>query len=199
MNHLYQIAPHPCINDFINQTKGSNEIILEIGAGYGNSADQFIKHNYSKIILNDSDDQKIEHMQNKFKNNKNVTFKKSKTAHKIVMKNESITGIYCTNIIHFLNNTDIKQFLNNCFMILKPGGIIGIGAVSIFAHKKMLKNIGIQSSFDIKSMSDILDENNFLPLSIELCKCSYPKSYQIFNDNNCDNNVFIIAKKMEIF
>lgn len=199
MNHLYQTAPHPCVNDFINQTKGSNAMILEIGAEYGNSADQFIKHNYSKIILNDSNDQKIKYMQNKFKTNKNVAFNKSKTAHKIAMKTESVTGIYCTNVIHFLNKTNIKQFLNNCFMILKPGGIIGIGAVSIFAHKKMLKHVGIKSSFDIKSISDILDENNFLPLSIELCKCAYSKSHQIFNDNNYDNNVFIIAKKMEIF
>ena len=163
---------------FINKTKGPNNTILEISAKNELITREFIKYDYAKIILNDDKITHLDIMKKKFKKNKNIDFKLSNFPYDISITPESIDGIYCMNAISFLNSDKITKFFNNCFLMLKPGGIITISAIHITND---LSN-NIKSPFDIKSMIDIFEKHSFFPLTIELCK-------------NIETNIIAIAKK----
>lgn len=147
---------HPYAKDFIKKTAGKNKTILEIGAGYGFLGEEFIKHGYKRIILNDMDNKHIKIMKTKFKNHVNIIFKIGKVPYKMGLKQESVDGIYCMNVIHFLNYDEIKKFLNDCFTILKPGGIITMGAAPIFTVLNPIGMINFYKRF-IKQKERAID------------------------------------------
>ena len=108
-------------NKIVNQTNIKNNIVLEIGPGYGFLTDVILKHNPNKIILIEKDFQLKKLIKNKYKENKKVEimgddilkFNLNKFENLIILSNlpYNLSSKIILYLFKFNNNIDEMIFM----------------------------------------------------------------------------------------
>ena len=123
----------------ISSIVGSNNLLLEVGCGYGRllrvleDSNRSIGVDFSKEMLLHA------------RNNINSCLILAK-GNKLPFKNNSFDCVLCvTVLIHILNFDEIKEVLNEMDDILKDGGILVIGEMGYISYlvQKILLRLGI--------------------------------------------------------
>jgi SAM-dependent methyltransferase len=107
------------------------ESILIPGFGYGRNAKVF--HNNGFIVSGiEISETAIQRARNHF-GNSTVIHRGSVTD--MPFDNQRFDAVYCYSIVHLLTTTERKKLIHDCFMQLKPNGIMVFVALSVNDHR----------------------------------------------------------------
>jgi SAM-dependent methyltransferase len=139
--------------------------ILEIGSGIGNISKLVIESDHS-ITLSDYNEEYCAILKEKFSGNRNVRdviridllhpeFEK-----KFLRQKEKFDCIFLLNVIEHIE--DDKLSIRNCRFLLKPGGhLILLAPAYSWLYGTFDEQLGHYRRYTIKSMSELLQDQNF--------------------------------------
>lgn len=133
------LTPSPMLIDFIDNEAHPGAVLIEVGAGFGNTPIEALKRNVDRYIANDISEEHLNILRARASqacpSNKNIDLKKlqllgGKAPNVLPKSREHFDAILIDKTLHFFTPEEVEAFLLWAHEVLKPNGHVYILTLS---------------------------------------------------------------------
>jgi SAM-dependent methyltransferase len=121
------------------KTMSKSKPVLELGCAYGYMA-KLLLHDGFTVIANDLDQRHLNELVESVdgEEERSRLILRPGNLLDLKLENDSLSGVICCNVIHFLEGHQIRDLFHRCYKWLAPNGILTFSAASPYSMRYFL-------------------------------------------------------------